>query len=183
GTSYVVIVVNPTTVKLATTLENAVANRAIPLSSTGSGSSHSLGLLDLSRQTAFDAATTTVDVDSSNRLVFPKEHGFADGEQVVYTANGGRVIAGLESGKRYFVKLVDAKTSPTFIAQAEDDKSFIAGTRSYFAALTDAKVPATFFHVPTGGHGHGLRSDKEIKAWPDQCAAWLKQIGLLPAGR
>jgi hypothetical protein len=53
---------------------------------------------------------TTVDVDGSNRLVFPKEHGFADGEQVVYTANGGRVIAGLESGKRYFVKLVDAKT-------------------------------------------------------------------------
>jgi hypothetical protein len=110
ATSYFVIVVNPTTVKLATTLESAVANRAIPLSSTGSGSGHSLGLLDLSRQTAFDAATTTVDVDGSNRLVFPKEHGFADGEQVVYTANGGRVIAGLESGKRYFVKLVDAKT-------------------------------------------------------------------------
>ncbi|MEI8370631.1 MAG: Ig-like domain repeat protein [Planctomycetia bacterium] len=110
GTSYFVIVVNATTVKLATTLENAVANRAIPLSSTGSGSSHSFGLLDLSRQTAFDAATTTVDVDGSNRLVFPKEHGIADGEQVVYTANGGRVIAGLESGKRYFVKLVDAKT-------------------------------------------------------------------------
>jgi len=110
ATSYFVIVVNPTTVKLATTLENAVVGRAIPLASTGSGSSHSLGLLDLSRQTAFDAATTTVDVDSSNRLVFPEEHGFADGEQVVYTANGGRVIAGLESGKRYFVKLVDAKT-------------------------------------------------------------------------
>jgi len=80
-------------------------------------------------------------------------------------------------------KLIDAQTSPTFIAQAEDDKSFIAGTRSYFAALTDAKVPATFFHVPTGGHGHGLRSDKEIKAWPKQCQAWLKQQGLLPSGR
>ncbi|MEY4378728.1 MAG: hypothetical protein RLZ85_609, partial [Verrucomicrobiota bacterium] len=57
------------------------------------------------------------------------------------------------------------------------------GTRSYFAALTDAKVPATFFHVPTGGHGHGLRSDKEIKTWPDQCQAWLKQQGLLPPGK
>jgi acetyl esterase/lipase len=80
-------------------------------------------------------------------------------------------------------KSIDAQTAPTFIAQAEDDKSFIAGTRSYFAALTDAKVAATFFHVPTGGHGHGLRSDKEIKAWPEQCQAWLKQQGQLPAGR
>ncbi len=80
-------------------------------------------------------------------------------------------------------KLVDAKTSPTFIAQAEDDKSFIAGTRAYEAALATAKVPHAAFHVPTGGHGHGLRSEKEIKAWPDKCAAWLKQIGILPSGR
>jgi len=80
-------------------------------------------------------------------------------------------------------KLVDAKTSPTFIAQAEDDKTFIAGTRTYEAALATAQVTHAAFHVPTGGHGHGLRSDKAIKAWPDQCAAWLKQIGVLPASR
>jgi acetyl esterase/lipase len=80
-------------------------------------------------------------------------------------------------------KLVDAKTSPTFIAQAEDDKSFIAGTRTYEAALEKAQVTHTSFHVPTGGHGHGLRSEKAIKAWPERCAAWLRQIGVLPAGR
>jgi acetyl esterase/lipase len=77
-------------------------------------------------------------------------------------------------------KLVDAKTSPTFLAQAEDDKSFIAGTRTYEAALAAAGVPQASFHVATGGHGHGLRSTKEVKAWPERCEAWLRAIGMLP---
>lgn len=80
-------------------------------------------------------------------------------------------------------KLVDTKTSPTFIAHAEDDKSFIAGSKAYHEALVAAKVPNGFFHVATGGHGHGLRSEKEIKAWPDQCRDWLAKVGQLPAAR
>ncbi len=80
-------------------------------------------------------------------------------------------------------KFIDAQTSPTFIAHAEDDKSYIIGSKAYHEALVAAKVPNTFFRVATGGHGHGLRSDKEIKTWPDQCQTWLKQIGMLPAAR
>jgi acetyl esterase/lipase len=80
-------------------------------------------------------------------------------------------------------KFIDAQTSPTFIAHAEDDKSYIIGSKAYHEALVAAKVPNTFFRVATGGHGHGLRSEKEIKAWPDQCRDWLKQIGILPAAR
>lgn len=80
-------------------------------------------------------------------------------------------------------KFIDAQTSPTFIAHAEDDKSYIIGSKAYHEALVAAKVPNTFFRVATGGHGHGLRSDKEIKAWPEQCQAWLKQIGMLSAAR
>ena len=80
-------------------------------------------------------------------------------------------------------KLVDAKTAPTFIAHAEDDKSYIKGSKVYHESLLAAKVPTQFFKVATGGHGHGLRSEKEIKAWPDQCRDWLKQIGILPAAR
>jgi acetyl esterase/lipase len=81
------------------------------------------------------------------------------------------------------VGLVNAKTAPTFIAHAEDDKTFIKGSKVYHEALVAAKVSNTFFRVATGGHGHGLRSDKEIKAWPDQCQTWLKQIGILPSAR
>jgi len=81
------------------------------------------------------------------------------------------------------VGLVNAKTAPTFIAHAEDDKTFIKGSKVYHEALVAAKVSTTFFKVATGGHGHGLRSEKEIKAWPDQCQTWLKQIGMLPSAR
>jgi len=80
-------------------------------------------------------------------------------------------------------KLVDAQTAPTFIAHAEDDKSYIKGSKVYHESLLAAKVSTQFFKVATGGHGHGLRSEKEIKAWPDQCRDWLKQIGMLPAAR
>ena len=81
------------------------------------------------------------------------------------------------------IPLVDARTAPTFIAQAVDDKKFIVGTDAYFAALQETKGPHAFFRCATGGHGHGLRSDKEAKAWPDKCQAWLRQIGVLPAAR
>ena len=81
------------------------------------------------------------------------------------------------------VPLVDVRTAPTFIAQAVDDKKFIVGTDAYFAALKETKGPHAFFRCATGGHGHGLRSDKEAKAWPDKCQAWLRQIGVLPAAR
>lgn len=79
--------------------------------------------------------------------------------------------------------LVDARTAPTFIAQAVDDKKFIVGTDAYFAALKAASPRHAFFRCATGGHGHGLRSDKEAKAWPDKCQAWLNQIGVLPSAR
>ena len=78
---------------------------------------------------------------------------------------------------------VDARTSPTFIAHAEDDKRFIQGSDAFFAALKQTKTPHAFFRCATGGHGHGLRSEKEVKAWPEKCQAWLLQIGVLPAAR
>jgi len=78
-------------------------------------------------------------------------------------------------------KFVDARTSPTFIAHAEDDKGYIKGSKLYHEALVTAKVPNDFFRVATGGHGHGLRSAKEIKAWPDRGEAWLRAIGVLAA--
>lgn len=81
------------------------------------------------------------------------------------------------------IPLVDAKTAPTFIAQAEDDKRFIKGTDAYFAVLKAASPQHAFFRCATGGHGHGLRSDKEAKAWPERCQAWLTQIGILSTGR
>lgn len=81
------------------------------------------------------------------------------------------------------VPLVDARTAPTFIAHAEDDKRFIKGSDAYFTALKATKTPHAFFRCATGGHGHGLRSEKDVKVWPEQCRAWLLLIGVLTAGR
>ncbi|MGI9109437.1 MAG: alpha/beta hydrolase, partial [Opitutales bacterium] len=81
------------------------------------------------------------------------------------------------------VPLVSTQTAPTFIAHAEDDKRFIKGSDAYFEALKATKGPHAFFRCATGGHGHGLRSEKDVKVWPDKCRDWLKQIGMLPEGR
>lgn len=81
------------------------------------------------------------------------------------------------------VPLVDGQTAPTFIAHAEDDRRFVKGSDAYFAALKETKGPHAFFRCATGGHGHGLRSEKDVKAWPEQCQTWLVRIGMLPARR
>ena len=74
---------------------------------------------------------------------------------------------------------VNDKTPPTFIVHTEDDKSFVAGSKVYRDALEAAKVANDFFLCATGGHGYGLRSDKEISAWPKKCQAWLMKQGFL----
>ncbi len=81
------------------------------------------------------------------------------------------------------IPLVDGQTAPTFVAHAEDDKRFIKGSDGYFAALKGTKTPHAFFRCATGGHGHGLRSEKDVKIWPDKCRDWLNQIGVLPSAR
>jgi acetyl esterase/lipase len=70
---------------------------------------------------------------------------------------------------------------PTFIAQTDDDASFVPGTKIYQAALESAKVPNKFFLCPKGGHGYGIRlkPEQEISAWPQKCQEWLKTIGML----
>lgn len=75
---------------------------------------------------------------------------------------------------------VTGKVPPSFIAHSEDDKSYVAGSKLYAAALAGAEVKHEFALYPTGGHGYGLRCTKDAKAWPDRCAAWLKTIRVLP---
>lgn len=67
---------------------------------------------------------------------------------------------------------------PTFIVTTEDDKNFVAGCKLYHAALEDAKVPNEFHLYPTGGHGYGLRSDKDVRDWPQAALEWLRKIGI-----
>ncbi|HSU66621.1 MAG TPA: alpha/beta hydrolase [Tepidisphaeraceae bacterium] len=71
-----------------------------------------------------------------------------------------------------------AKIPPTLIVHSEDDKTFVAGSKAYHAALDDAKIPNEFLLYHTGGHGYGLRCTLEAKAWPKAALAWLQRIGV-----
>jgi acetyl esterase/lipase len=71
-----------------------------------------------------------------------------------------------------------AKIPPTLIVSTEDDKSFVAGCKIYHAALDEAKVPNEFLLYRTGGHGYGLRSDKDARAWSQAALDWLVKIGV-----
>lgn len=79
---------------------------------------------------------------------------------------------------------ISAKSPPTFIAQANDDKGSLAeGSALAFLALRKAGVPAELHIYSTGGHGFGLRPN-ETQApgdWPGRLELWLRARGLLAA--
>ena len=71
-----------------------------------------------------------------------------------------------------------AKIPPTLIVTAEDDKTYVASSKVYHAALDAAKVPNEFLLYSSGGHGFALRSDKEARVWPQAALEWLHKIGI-----
>jgi acetyl esterase/lipase/lysophospholipase L1-like esterase len=71
-----------------------------------------------------------------------------------------------------------AKIPPTLIIVAEDDKTYVNSSKIYHAALEAAKVKNEFLLYPTGGHGFGLRTDKDARAWPQAALEWLHKIGI-----
>jgi acetyl esterase/lipase len=77
---------------------------------------------------------------------------------------------------------IDAKTPPTFIAQANDDKASLAeGSTVAFLALRKANVPAELHIYSTGGHGFGLLPSPTQAPgdWPGRLELWLKARGLI----
>jgi acetyl esterase/lipase len=72
------------------------------------------------------------------------------------------------------------RTPPTFIVQAQDDKTYIDGTLLYYRTLTDAQIPAELHVYAAGGHGYGLRPTGDpVSGWPRLVEAWLRDRKLL----
>ena len=65
---------------------------------------------------------------------------------------------------------------PTLIVHSEDDKTHVPGSKLYATALTEAKIPHQFLLYKAGGHGYGLRCEREARAWPQSAAEWLKNL-------
>ncbi|MEM7014480.1 MAG: alpha/beta hydrolase [Verrucomicrobiota bacterium] len=73
---------------------------------------------------------------------------------------------------------LEAKIPPTLIVHSEDDQRHVPGSRVYQGALEKAGIDHAFKLYKTGGHGYGLNSTGEAKIWPEDAAAWLKEIGV-----
>ncbi len=72
------------------------------------------------------------------------------------------------------------QTPPTFIAQTEDDRTFIEGTMLYYRSLERTGVPAEMHIFSSGGHGYGLRPSREpVTGWPVLVEAWMRLRRLL----
>jgi acetyl esterase/lipase len=71
-------------------------------------------------------------------------------------------------------------TPPTFIFQAEDDKTVpVQNSIDYYTALKNKGVSAELHIYPKGGHGFGLAKNKGTEStWTESCIKWLKQIGM-----
>lgn len=69
---------------------------------------------------------------------------------------------------------------PTFMAQTQDDSSYVDSSLVYYRALKNANVPAELHLYPTGGHGYGLRrTTATVTTWPDRVEEWLRSAGWL----
>ncbi|MEJ0025633.1 MAG: alpha/beta hydrolase [Rhizomicrobium sp.] len=75
---------------------------------------------------------------------------------------------------------VTSETPPTFLVQAEDDKTDgVNQSLVYYAALRKAGVPAEMHLYAEGGHAFGLRRTRfPITDWPRLVEAWLRTIGM-----
>ena len=72
-------------------------------------------------------------------------------------------------------------TPPTFLIQAENDKSYGFNAPIYYQALAAAKVPAELHMYATGGHGFGIHPPNQPEEhWIRLADAWLRSINMLP---
>jgi acetyl esterase/lipase len=72
---------------------------------------------------------------------------------------------------------------PMFFVHAGDDGVPAENSVVMYLALKRAGVPAELHVYASGGHGFGLRpSQHPCSTWPQRCADWLRNQGVLKAG-
>lgn len=75
-------------------------------------------------------------------------------------------------------KQVTANTPPTFIVQAEDDKTVpVQNALMMYDALLKNKVKAELHIYQSGGHGFGLHNKTTKDVWFDRCLNFLQANG------
>ena len=71
---------------------------------------------------------------------------------------------------------VTAKTPPTFLVHAKNDKTvLIQNSRQFYAACLQHKVPAELYEFDEGGHGFGMINPTSDVKWMELLHKWLRQ--------
>ena len=77
---------------------------------------------------------------------------------------------------------VTAKTPPTFLAHALDDKPVPPeNSKAFYDALQSHKVPSKYLELPSGGHGLNGYKGPMWDAWQKQSLEFLVEQKLIPA--
>jgi acetyl esterase/lipase len=72
-------------------------------------------------------------------------------------------------------------TPPTFLIQAENDRTYGKNALVYFRALMDANIPAELHYFAGGGHGFGMNPvGAPEEHWPRLAANWLRTLNMIP---
>jgi acetyl esterase/lipase len=77
-------------------------------------------------------------------------------------------------------KQVTAKTPPTFLAHAKDDRPVVPdNSRMFYESLQKHGVPAKYLELPTGGHGLNGYKGPSWEAWQEQSLTWMAEMKLV----
>jgi len=75
---------------------------------------------------------------------------------------------------------VPADAPPLFIACAHDDGQNPVASTLLYLEYKKHQIPAELHLFTKGGHGFGMRDNKQpINAWPQRCAEWMGAMGWL----
>ena len=77
-------------------------------------------------------------------------------------------------------KHVTARTPPTFLAHAQDDKVVPPQhSQAFYAALQAQQVPSQYLELPSGGHGLNGYKGPMWDAWQEKSLAWLARLSFI----
>jgi hypothetical protein len=108
NTKYFVIRVDSATIRLASSAANATAKTALTLTTSALSDSSQQSLRRVeSSSSAMSKGFVDSAVNFTTNQITLTGHGFADGQEVVYSTSGVN-LGGLKTGESYFVQRIDA---------------------------------------------------------------------------
>jgi acetyl esterase/lipase len=97
---------------------------------------------------------------------------------LVFIYGGGFVDKDLTKFREGFS--IPADAPPAFFLVAHDDHTNPIETAMIYVEYRKHKIPAEVHIFTKGGHGFGMRKDKNpINDWPARCGEWMKAMGYL----